>query len=207
MEGKKDCCGEKKESKGLLQGIAYGLIPHIGCIAFIIGSIFGVTILMQYFKPLLMNRYFFHVLILISLGFATLSSALYLKRNGSLSINNAKKRWKYLVTMFGSTIGINLILFMLIFPMLANVSIGGTPTGTVVADIDNELSTLTISVDIPCPGHSPLISNELKTIDGVTDIEFSFPNNFKITYDSAKTSTEEILKLDVFNTYAATIAY
>lgn len=34
---------EKKKPKGFLVGLIYGLIPHIGCIGFIIFSILGVT--------------------------------------------------------------------------------------------------------------------------------------------------------------------
>jgi len=199
---------KEKRKKTFLQGIAYGLIPHIGCIAFIIGSVLGVTVLMQFFKPLLMNRYFFHILILISLLFATLSSVLYLRKNGLLSLAGAKKKWKYLATMYGSTIGINLVLFMLIFPLLANVSTVSASTGITGAAIgtgDNGLSSLKLSVDIPCPGHAPLISSELKTIEGVVDINFDFPNKFNVRYDSKKTSKQEILSLDVFKTYKATV--
>jgi len=198
---------QEKGGKTILQGIVYGLIPHIGCIAFIIGSVLGVTVLMQFFKPLLMNRYFFHILILISLLFATLSSVLYLRKNGLLSLAGAKKKWKYLATMYGSTIGINLVLFMLIFPLLANIS--GSPTsgitGAAIGTGDNGLSSLKLSVDIPCPGHAPLISSELKTLDGVVDVQFSFPNVFNIKYYSTKTSKQEILSLDIFNTYKATV--
>ncbi len=204
MKDNNTCCNSNnKKSKGWLQGLIYGTIPHIGCIAFIIASIFGVTVLMQFFKPILMNRYFFHALIGISLLFATLSSTLYLRKNNQLSLNGIKQRWKYITGMYASTIGINLIFFMIIFPLLANVSIG-TPTGAAVADIE-ELSSMSISVDIPCPGHAPLITNELKTIEGVIDIEFSFPNDFNIQYDSTKTTKEEMLSLDIFNTYLATV--
>jgi len=200
MEEEKSCC--KKESKGVGQGILYGLIPHIGCIAFIIGSVLGVTVLMQFFKPLLMNRYFFHALIGISILFATLSAILYLRRNGMLSFEGAKKKWKYLAGMYGSTVGINLVLFMLVFPMLANVSTAASGTNT--ADkVQATLSSMTLKVDIPCPGHAPLISSELKTIEGVTNVEFNFPNLFDVKYDSSKTSDDKILSLDVFKTYPA----
>ncbi|MBT7903090.1 heavy-metal-associated domain-containing protein [Candidatus Woesearchaeota archaeon] len=182
------------------KGVMYGLIPHIGCIAFIIGSILGVTVLMNFFKPMLMNRYFFHVLILISLGFATLSSFIYLKNNALLSWKGAKKKWQYLSIMYGSTIGINLILFMLIFPLLANVSVASPSQTAQFGD-----AALTLSVDIPCPGHAPLISEELKTINGVSNIHFSFPNDFEVTFSSKQTSKEEILKLEVFNEYPATV--
>ncbi|MEK6969014.1 MAG: heavy-metal-associated domain-containing protein [Nanoarchaeota archaeon] len=198
----------KKKRRGFLPGLIYGLIPHIGCIAFIIGSILGVTALMNFFKPLLMNRYFFHALIGVSLGFATISSAVYLKKNGLLSLAGIKKKWKYLSVMYGSTIGINLLLFMLIFPLLANVSVGSSSiTGAAIgiATNENTNSLLKLKVDIPCPGHAPLISQELKTIPGVTGIKFSFPNYFEITYNSAVTSKQEMLVLDVFESYPATV--
>jgi copper ion binding protein len=200
------CKAKENKKKTILQGIAYGIIPHIGCIAFIIGSVLGVTVLMQFFKPLLLNRYFFHILILISLFFATLSSVLYLRKNGLLSWEGAKKKWKYLAIMYGSTVGINLLLFFVIFPLFANVS--AQPTGVTGAAIgigSSNLSSLKLKVDIPCPGHAPLISSELKAIDGVIDVKFDFPNNFVVRYDPAKTSKQEILALEVFKTYKATV--
>ncbi|MAG20464.1 hypothetical protein CL618_03465 [archaeon] len=187
------------KKKTILTGLMYGIIPHIGCIAFIIGSILGVTFLMQFFKPLLMKWYFFHVLIAISLLFATISSGIYLRKNGLLSFKGMKKKWKYLTGMYGSTIGINLVLFMFIFPLLANVS--AMPTGAVVG-LDGGLK---LKVKIPCPGHAPLITEELKTIDGVGNVRFSFPNVFDVEYDSSKTTEEEILALEVFETYKATV--
>lgn len=193
-----------KNKNNILQGIAYGLIPHIGCIAFIVGSILGVTVLMEFFKPLLMNRYFFHILIFIALSFATLASALYLRKNGFLSLAGVKRKWKYLAIMYGSTIGINLLLIMVIFPLLANVSISPSITGAAVGLADG-YSEIKLKVDIPCPGHAPLISEELKSIDGLMGIQFSFPNVFDVKYDSTKTTEQEILSLDVFKTYKATV--
>ena len=68
----------------------------------------------------------------------------------------------------------------------------------------NVHSQSSISVDIPCPGHAPLISNEVKTIPGVKGSEYSFPNNFEVYYDSSQTSEGEILALEVFDEYPAT---
>jgi len=196
-----------KESEGkgknILQGIAYGLIPHIGCIAFIIVSVLGATALMQFFKPILLNRYFFYILVLISVSFATISSAFYLKKNGILSSAGVKRKWKYLSTMYGSTIGINLLLFLVVFPLLANVTLSSPATGSLVS-ATGSTSSLKLQVDIPCSGHAPLITQELKTINGVTDVKFSLPNIFDVKYDSAKTSKSQILSLDVFKTYKAT---
>jgi copper chaperone CopZ len=145
----------------------------------------------------------------LSLGFATLSSILYLRKNGLLSISGAKRKWKYLSTMYGSTIGINLLLFLIIFPILANISFAQAITGNFVAAINNsefvELSSLRLQVDIPCSGHATLISSELKTIDGVNGVQFNLPNIFDVKYDLSKTSKQQILELEVFKTYKATV--
>jgi copper chaperone CopZ len=164
-------------------------------------------VLTQFFRPLLLNPYFFDYLVVLSLGFATLSSVLYLRRNGLLSTSGAKRKWKYLSTMYGSTIGINLLLFLVIFPLLANVSFA-TPTGELLAlssSGTNSLASLKLQVDIPCSGHATLISGDLKTIDGVVGVQFSLPNIFEVTYDSSKTSEQQILALDVFKTYKAIV--
>lgn len=201
--------------KSIFQGIAYGLLPHTGCIAFIIFSIFGVTVATQFFKPFLLNPYFFYILIAISFVFATVSAIVYLKRQGLIEFNRGeggseisfssgiiKRKWKYLSTLYGTTIGINLLLFMVIFPLLANVSFGAPSiTGAFVGTT----SSIRLKVDIPCSGHAPLITQELKSINGVVSVQFSFPNIFDVTYDSAKTTKEQILSLDVFNTYKATV--
>jgi len=200
-----DSKNPEARGKTILKGLTYGLIPHIGCIVFIIGSILGVTVLMQFFKPLLMNQYFFYILILISLMFATISSALYLKNNGLLSSSGMKRKWKYLSTMYGSTIGINLLVFMIIFPLLANVSASSPTTGDFAVASSGSSVSLKLQVDIPCSGHAPLISQELKSINGVTGIQFNFPNIFDVTYDPVKTSKQQILSLDVFKTYKATV--
>jgi len=199
-----DCCQkiEQKESKGFLSGLIYGIVPHIGCIAFILASIFGVTAATELFKPLLMNPYFFYILILLSFSFATISSVLYLRKNGLLSSSGMKRKWKYLSTMYGSTIGVNLLFFMVIFPLLANVSTA-QPNG--ILAINNGLSLIQLQVDIPCPGHASLITDELKKIDSVSGIQFSLPNVFNVTYDNSKTSKQQILELEVFKTYKATV--
>lgn len=197
------CCqtNDKKDNKGLMQGLLYGTIPHIGCIAFIIGSILGVTILMQVFKPLLMNKFFFYYLILISLGFATLSSFLYLRKRNCCSKQGIKQNKNYLMIMYGTTIGINILFFFILFPYMANIN-----NGVSAQEINNlSLSNLKIQVDIPCPGHAPLISNELKTINGVKGTEFSFPNNFLIYYDSKITNKDKILELEIFKEFKAKV--
>ena len=201
---KESCCDSSyKKGEGVKQALIYGLVPHLGCIAFIIASILGATALMGIFKPLLMNRYIFYVLILISIGFATLSSVLYLRKKKLLNWNGIKKKKGYLGTMYGLTIGINLLLFFVIFPLTANASIGGDLTGAVIAN--GNFNEILLEVDIPCPGHAPLISEELKTIEGVVSIDYGFPDKFTVIYDSAITDKLEILNLEVFDSYPANV--
>ena len=79
-----------------------------------------------------------------------------------------------------------------------------TPTGAAV--LETNLDSITLKVDIPCPGHAPLITSELKTIQGVKSVKFSFPNEFEVSYDVSETSKDEILSLKVFKTYKAEIS-
>lgn len=201
-----------KTKTSLREGIVYGLVPHIGCIGFIAASILGVTVAVEFFRPLLMNPWFFHILILIALAFATASSAFYLRKNQLLSWAGVKRKKKYLATMYGSTVGINLVLFLLVFPMLANLDTGSfaeAPNGAIALAAAGQQpandSLLKLQVNIPCPGHAPLISGELKTIGGVTGVRFEFPNYFDIAFDSSKTSKEDVLALEVFETYPAVV--
>ena len=201
-EGEKPSCCQptNKESKGFWSGLIYGLIPHTGCIAFIIFTILGVTTATAFFRPLLLSRYFFYLLIALSFIFATISALIYLKKQRLLSKEGIRSKWKYLSVLYGTSIGVNLILFLLIFPLAANMTTA-TPTGAAITD---SLSNITLKVNIPCPGHAPLISGELKTIEGVQSIKFRFPDYFDVSYNSKKTSQKEILSLDIFNEYSAT---
>ncbi|MFH1972324.1 MAG: hypothetical protein ABIJ18_02495 [archaeon] len=194
---KDSCCKPSKKKEGFLSGILYGLLPHTGCIAFVIFAVLGVTAATTLFKPLLMNAYFFYILIAISLLFATISAMLYLRKHKSLSITGVKGKWRYLIILYGSTIVINLILFFLVFPATANMM-----TGNAVATANDDL---TIQVDIPCSGHASLISSELYTLKGVSEVKYRTGNYFYIIYDSSITSKQDILNLDVFNTYPATV--
>ncbi|MFA4946151.1 MAG: hypothetical protein WC607_01260 [Candidatus Micrarchaeia archaeon] len=225
IEAPASCCEVPKDNDGLKRSVLYGLLPHAGCIAFIAASVLGVTLLADLFKPLLMSRYFFYGLIALSLGLAAVSSALYLKRNGQLSACGARKRWKYLTVMFGSTIGVNLLFFFVLFPMLANFTAAqpvalaneSCPFGSsgqadcalagfsIVRQALPQTASLQLSVDIPCSGHAALISGELKKVDGVTAVRFDSPNLFAVSYDALRTSPQGILSLAVFKEYPATI--
>lgn len=194
----KSCCpGKNEKSKGFWSGLIYGLVPHTGCIAFIIFAILGITTATALIKPLLMNRYFFYMLIALSFIFATISAAIYLKKFNLLSFEGIKKKKGYLSILYGTSMGINILLFLVIFPMVANITTASESSAA-------GLSQITLKVDIPCPGHAPLISGELKQINGVDSVKFSFPNNFEVSYDSSKTSENEITALAVFKEYPAT---
>lgn len=229
------CCNNKNQNEVLLEpekkqgfwiGLVYGLVPHIGCIAFIVFTVLGVTTATTFFKPLLMNRYFFHILVGLSIVFATISAIFYFKKQGFIVLSKTgdglelsfirgglKRKWKYLLTLYGTTVGINLVLFMVIFPVVANLDSGVPLTAAISAafgrgeelTLSESGSLVTLKVDIPCPGHAPLIIGELKTISGVEAVKFKFPNSFDVGYNSEKTSKEQMLSLDVFKTYKATV--
>jgi len=200
-----------KEKSGIKRGILFGLVPHLGCIGFIAASILGATVAVEFFKPLLMNPWFFHILVLISIGFATVSSVFYLRKQGILSFKGIARKKTYLATMYGSTVGINLVLFLLVFPLLANIDTGsfGNTTGAAAVALNNGSaagdSVIKLQVNIPCSGHASLISGELKKIAGVTGVKFDLPNYFSVAFDSGKTSKQQILSLEVFETYSATV--
>lgn len=205
-----ECCEEK--NKALKSGILYGIVPHIGCIAFILFSIFGVTSATFLFKSLLLNSYFFYLLIALSIAFATISAFIYLRRKTSLpsdgvsgikpriSLSAIKKEWKYIATLYSTTILINFLLFMVIFPLTANISFATKNTITA-----NSTSVLTLQVDIPCSGHAPLVTDELRKLDGISDVKFRFPNYFDVSYNDNKLSKDEILSLEIFKSFKANV--
>lgn len=212
-----ECC-ENKESKpkhkAFWKGLIYGLVPHIGCIAFILFSLLGVTGAVFLFRPLLLNPYFFYILIVISIAFATVSAVFYFKNkkilcyckggNGteiSFSLEGIKREWKYITTLYGTTILVNLLLFMVIFPLTANL----TSASFNPQNYNGKISTLTLQVSIPCPGHAPLITGELKKLNGIVNVRFNFPNYFDVSYDPNKSSKQEILSLEIFKTFNANI--
>jgi copper chaperone CopZ len=210
------CCEkEKSKNKALKSGLISGIISHIGCIAFILFSMLGVAGAGLFFKPLLLNPHFFYILVGISLIFSTVSALLYLKVKKVLGLCKCENRtelkvsadgiikeWKYLTTLYGTTILVNLLLFMVIFPLAANLS---SASPSLQNYSTSELSQITLQVDIPCPGHAPLITDELKSIDGVVDVKFRFSNLFDVSFDPTRTSEEQILSPEVFKTYKATI--
>ncbi|MFA5084511.1 MAG: hypothetical protein WC475_04015, partial [Candidatus Paceibacterota bacterium] len=170
-----DCCKPRK-SNGFWQGLLYGLFPHAGCIAFIAASALGMATFASVFRPLLMKGYFFYIMIALSFVFATLSAYLYLKKQGG--IKNAKHHKGYLSILYGTTIGISLLMYFVVFPAMASAQFGSSTSNTLAGTsnipTESELQTqasleqVTLNVNIPCAGHGPLITGALKEINGVT---------------------------------------
>lgn len=186
------CCQPK--DKSLRNGILFGLLPHAGCIAFVAFSLLGLTVAASVFKPLLAKSYLFYIMIALSFVFATLSAGLYLRKQGGLK--TAKHHKKYLSILYGTTIAVSLLLYFVIFPLVAG---SAASTGNAIGP-----ETMTIQVQIPCSGHAPLITSELKNA-GVNSVQYIPSNKFKLTYDSTKITKEQILDLAIFKEYPAKI--
>jgi len=201
MQNKDVCCkiDNNSDKKGFLKGIIYGLLPHTFCIAFVVFSVIGATTFTVIFKNVLLIPYFFHLLVAISFVFATISAVFYLKSKNSFSFPGIKSKWKYLTILYSVTILVNLSMFFVVFPVLANIDYNK------ITEQQTGLKDLSLSVEIPCSGHSFLIISELKKVNGVSDVRFTMPNIFEIKYDASLTSVEKITSLDVFKTYKVTI--
>jgi hypothetical protein len=198
--GNKNCCERKNGDKnGLLNGLLYGIIPHTFCIGFIVFSIVGVSAATLFFKKFLLTPYLFQLLIAASFLLTTISAILYLRKSDCLCANGIKRKWKYISVLYMTTILANLLLFMVIFPALANIK-----SGTSLTD-ESGLNSLAIAVQIPCSGHAPLIIDELKKIGGVDIVRFKSPDIFEIKYNAQITSPEKIVSWDIFKTYKASI--
>jgi len=197
----KDCCHTKNQS-GIKRGIFYGILPHSFCIAFILLSIIGSTFLTNLLKPFMLNVYFFPLLIILSFILATFSAIIYLKKIGKISLETIVNSKKYLITLYSSVVGINLLLFLVIFPLVANSDF--LNSNKFVLNGEN-LASKTITVDIPCSGHAPLIIGEIKKIDGIASVIYTPFNNFEIKYDPDKTSLKQILSLEIFKSFKANL--
>ncbi len=209
----------KKQERGFLLGVLYGLVPHTFCILFIVLSVVGATAATSFVGRFLLIPYFFQLLVGLSVVFATVSALFYLRRNGLLSWPGIRFKWKYLSVMYGTTVGINLLFFWVIFPAVASVDFQKAPpptpptavvsqqgapgTGQTVALANTQ--SVTLQVDIPCPGHAPLISSELRKVDGITAVRYKGPNYFTVSYDPAKVSQDKILALGIFQSFPARV--
>ena len=194
-----DCCANKKDKKkGFINGIIYGLVPHTFCILFIIGAVLGVTLFTSAFKPFLMNKNFFYILLGLSFGFASLSALFYLKRNNCLCFSGMGKRWKFLSILYTTTIAVNILFFFVIFPAVANIGFASAST-----DSNADYSSIILNVAIPCSGHAPLIISELEKLPGVKDVKYN--GDFIVYYDSSVTDKDKITSIDIFKEYPAKV--
>lgn len=198
MAIKPDCCQKKKSC--WKNGLLYGLLPHTFCLAFLIFSILGATTLTAFFRRWLLTPYFFPLLIFLSLLFATLSSVFYLKKNQLLSLEGIKKKTSYLLLLYFSIISVNLLFFLVIFPLTANLNSKKSEKV-----LGQKTSSVILKVEIPCSGHAPLIIDEMNKVEGITSTIFILPNLFEISYDSQKISLTEILSLEIFKNFKAKI--
>jgi len=196
---KTNCCPVPKnnKNKGVLTGIIFGLIPHTFCIAFILFSIIGSVVATTFLKRFLLIPYFFYILIAVSFILATISSIIYLKRIDCLCLSGIKSKWKYIATLYSSVILINVLMFLVVFPLLANTNSANA------ISIEKYPDNLSIAVQIPCSGHAPLIIDELKKDNGIGSVKFRLPNIFDVQYDPTKISSEKIISSEIFKTYKA----
>ncbi len=179
----------KKETKNSLSfGILSTLVPHIGCLAFIILTLLGIGTGAAFFHRFLANRLAFPLLIALSFVLAGISSFFYLKKNCCVN------KVKYVSVLFTSVLVFNGILFYGIFPWAANIK--GQSSNPALA----HLSDLKLKVEIPCTGHASLITQSLKNA-GAEEIVFKQPDIFSIRYDSASTSKDTLLSLDIFKEF------
>jgi hypothetical protein len=190
------CCNS---NSGIWPGIFYGLLPHFFCIAFILFSAIGAITITAFLKKALAIPYFFHFLVIISLVMATISAIIYLRKSDCLCVSGIRAKWKYLTILYSVTILINLSMFFVVFPVLANVNTKN------FVNQENYSADLSLAVQIPCSGHAPLIIDELEKAGGIGSVEFEMPDIFKIKYDPKITSPEKITELDIFKTYRAII--
>ncbi|MEM4707275.1 MAG: heavy-metal-associated domain-containing protein [Candidatus Anstonellales archaeon] len=199
----KNCCTvDKKDSKrGLLRGLVYGLIPHTGCMLFILAAVFGATAASAFFQPLLSDPNFFYILIALSFVFATFSALLYLRKYNLLSFSGLRKEWKYLSTLYATTVSVNLLFIFFLFPFITTTLY---PTQS-LATQSSSILQIKLAVNIPCSGHAPLIIEELKKLDGIKSVSYEPPNLFLISYDPNRISKKDILSVEVFKTYPTNV--
>lgn len=93
-----------------------------------------------------------------------------------------------------------IVLGVIALLALGFVFVKGNFTGN---SVEEGGEVITLKVAIPCPGHAYLIENGLKNLQGVSSVDFRFPNYFDVSYDSSKISKQEILSLGIFKQYKA----
>ena len=194
-----NCCDKQKNNaeagREIRTGILYSLIPHTFCIALVVFSILGAVGLISFIKKALVIPYFFSFLIIFSVVLASISALFYLKKTRDLSFSGIKRKWKYLTILYSTMLAVNLLMFFVIFPATANM---GSKN---IKNAQSYSEALSLNVEIPCSGHAPLITYELKQDEGVGKITFKNPGIFNVRYNPNLTSPEKIKSLQIFKTF------
>ncbi|PIZ41535.1 hypothetical protein COY35_00240 [candidate division WWE3 bacterium CG_4_10_14_0_2_um_filter_47_8] len=189
MENKRSCCEVKdKKTTVFWSGLVYGLLPHSFCLIFLILSIGGSTAATAFFRNWLLMPAFFLYWWIFLFGLVVLSALVYLYRIRKLSWLGIKEKKGYLLTLFAAVVGINLLLYLVVFPLLTNLKALRLSKGEVMVSGQTGLVTKILKVEIPCSGHAPLVVDELQRIEGVREIRFRLPNFFEVSFDSSQTS-------------------
>ncbi|MHB0857118.1 MAG: hypothetical protein ACYC5M_06055 [Anaerolineae bacterium] len=206
------CCRpSERKGHGLVLGLVYGLIPHTFCILFIVLTIVGATAATSILREVMLLPYLFESILALSVVFATVSAVIYLRRLGLLSLDGARRKWRYLAVMYGATLAVNVLLFQVVFPAAANlpmradISLSASVASAAVSEASG-VASLTLAVEIPCSGHAPLIISELESASGVQNVEYTDDGLFFVAYDPALVSEEEILALPVFESFPVSLA-
>ena len=180
---------KKNEMKeGLKNGVISALIPHVGCIAFIVVTLLGISAGSIFLKKFILASWSFPLLFFISFLLASISSVFYFKKNC------CENKTKYISILLGSVLIVNGLLFYVVFPWVANIN--GKAYGNFVAG----LSEMKLKVEIPCSGHASLIVDELKNA-GVTEVVYNDPDQFDVKYDNKKITKDSILSLSVLKEF------
>lgn len=188
---KQNCGQNGNEIKsGLINGIISALIPHAGCIFFILITLFGISAGSVFLKKFILISWSFPVLFFLSFLLASISSFFYFKRNC------CDNKTRYISILLGSVLFVNGLLFYIVFPWIANVN------GRAPENINIKLSEMKLKVQIPCSGHASLIVDELKNI-GVTEVVYSDPDEFDVKYDESKISKSEIIGVSILKEFKA----
>ncbi len=94
---------------------------------------------------------------------------------------------------------ISIAIILLIAGIFYFTKISSTSTGNVVA----QGSIIKLQVQIPCAGHATLIKNSLLSLNGITNVQFTNPNIFLVSYDPNKLNKGDILSIQIFKEYPA----
>lgn len=199
MKNEKNVCCDNQITntdikKEVGAGILYSLIPHALCIAFIIFSAIGAVSLTTFVKKILIIPNFFIFLIIFSLILATISALIYLRKTKCLHFSGIKKKRKYLIILYLTMVIVNIFMFFVAFPVIANINSN---------KVDSRVysSEIILITEIPCSGHSFLIIDEIKKENGIGSVAFKNPNIFKIKYNPDIISLDKIKSLKIFESF------